>query len=102
MRKVPDEFVIDDVEVARTRSYDDELVITIYAPYEVNDAYRVYQDRVRDAGWKIVSQETEGFEAEIYLSGKDQLAAVQLRSSTCESKIVVYVSIVDRDRDEAG
>ena len=62
--QVADEFILDDVELARVRSYGGgERVTTIYAPYEVNDAYRLYQEQVLDAGWEIVNKETEGFEA---------------------------------------
>lgn len=94
--KVTDEFLLEGVEIARTQDTKGRFIATINAPYVVNEAYRQYQDQVLDAGWKIVSQETEGFEAEIYLSDPDHLAAIQIRSSTCEKKVIVFVSIVDR------
>ena len=93
---VSDEFLLDGIEIARTQDTKDRFIATINAPYIVNEAYRLYQDQVIDAGWKIVNQETEGFEAEIYLSDPDRLAAIQIRSSTCEKKVIVFVSIVDR------
>lgn len=94
---VGEEFLLDGVEIARTQRLRGRFIATINAPYAVNDAYREYQDQVKEAGWDIVSQETEGFEAEIYISDERRLAAVQIRTSTCEGKVVVYVSIVDRD-----
>ena len=95
--RVSEEFLLEGVEVARTQDFKGKFIATVNAPYGVNEAYRQYQDKVREAGWDIVSQETEGFEAEIYLSDERRLAAVQIRTSTCEGKVVVYVSIVDRD-----
>ena len=96
--KVSEEFFLEGVELARTQDVRDRFVATINAPYSVNEAYKLYQDQVKDAGWDIVQQETEGFEAEIYLSDEDDLVAVQIRTSTCEGKSVVYVTIVDRER----
>ena len=103
VRKYPDidqvskEFLLEDGELARVQDRKGRFIATIYAPLEVNDAYRLYQEQVKDADWKVISQETEGFEAEIYLSNPKHLAAIQIRSSTCKEKIIVFVSIVDRD-----
>ena len=93
---VSEEFLLEGVELARTQEIRGRFIATINAPYSVNAAYRRYQDQVEDAGWDIVTQETEGFEAEIYLSDSERLAAVQIRTSTCKEKVVVYVSIVER------
>ena len=95
--KVGEEFLLDGVEIAKTQDIKGRFIATVNAPYKVNDAYRRYQEQVKEAGWDIVTQETEGFEAEIYLSNEENLGAVQIRTSTCEGKAVVYVSIVDRD-----
>jgi len=93
---VGDEFLLEGVEIAKIQKIRGRFIATVNAPYTVDDAYRQYQDQVKEAGWDIVTQETEGFEAEIYLSNERDLAAIQIRTSTCEGKVVVYVSIVDR------
>lgn len=93
---VSEEFRLDESEIARTRDSKGRFIATINAPYSVNEAYRMYQDQIGDSDWKIVTRETEGFEAEIYLADPDRLGAIQIRSSTCENKIIVFVSIVDR------
>jgi hypothetical protein len=98
--RVSEEFVLEGVEIAKTADLKGRFIATINAPYTVNDAYRAYLRQVKEAGWEIVNHETEGFEAEIYLTDPMRLAAVQVRTSTCERKVVVYVSIVDRS--EAG
>ena len=95
---VPEEFLLEGVELARTQTLRGRFIATVNAPYEVNAAYRLYRDQVKEAGWDIVTHETEGFEAEIYLSDEERLAAIQVRTSTCEGKVVVYVSIVDREQ----
>ena len=100
--RVSDEFLLDGVEIARTEDLKDRFIATINAPYSVNEAYRTYLRQTKEAGWDIVTHETEGFEAEIYLTDPKRLAAVQVRTSTCEEKVVVYVSIVDRSDEARG
>ena len=93
---VPEEFLIDGGEIARTQGRKGRFIATINAPNTVNELYRMYQEQIEQSEWKIVTQETEGFEAEIYLSDPDRLGAIQIRSSTCENKVIVFVSIVQR------
>jgi hypothetical protein len=99
--RVSKEFLLEGVEIAKTADLKGRFIATINAPYSVNAAYRSYLRQVKEAGWNIVTHETEGFEAEIYLTDPKRLAAVQVRTSTCDEKVVVYVSIVDRS-DAAG
>jgi len=99
---VGEEFLLNGVEIAKTQNLKDRFIATINAPYGVDEAYRLYQDQIKDAGWDVVTQETEGFEAEIYLSNEQELAAIQIRTSTCDRKVVVYVSIIDRVDPGAG
>jgi hypothetical protein len=101
-KKVPKEFLLDGVEIAKTTTMKDRFIAIVNAPYSVDEAYRAYLDQVKEAGWNIVNHETEGFEAEIYLTSRAYLGAVQVRTSTCEGKVVVYVSLVDRSKVEAG
>ena len=93
---VPEEFLIDGGEIARTQDRKGRFIATINAPNSVSELYRTYQEQIEDSEWEIVTRETEGFEAEIYLSDPDRLGAIQIRSSTCENKVIVFVSIVQR------
>lgn len=100
--RVTEEFLLDGVEIAKTTEIRGRFIATINAPYSVNEAYRAYRPQVQEAGWDIVNHETEGFEAEIFLTDRSRLAAIQIRTSTCEKKIVVYVSIVERAKAPSG
>lgn len=100
--RVADEFLLEGVEIAKITDMRGRFIATINAPYSVDEAYRAYLEQVEEAGWDIVTHETEGFEAEIYLSDRKNLAAIQVRTSTCEGKVVVYVSMVDRDTAPGG
>ena len=100
--RVSEEFLLEGVEIARIEDLKDRFIATINAPYSVNEAYRTYLRQVKEAGWDVVTHETEGFEAEIYLTDPKRLGAIQVRTSTCEEKVVVYVSIVDRSDEARG
>lgn len=100
--RVSKEFLLEGVEIAKTADLKGRFIATINAPYSVNEAYRTYLRQVKEAGWDIVTNETEGFEAEIYLTDPKRLAAVSVRTSTCEEKVVVYVSILNRSEEARG
>lgn len=97
--RIPDEFVIPGAEIARTQDVQGRFIATINVGSTVTQAYRAYREQLKDTDWKTVTEENEGFEAEIYLATDKQLAALQMRSSTCEGKIVVYASIINRGRN---
>ncbi|MDQ4065190.1 MAG: hypothetical protein M3161_04015 [Actinomycetota bacterium] len=57
---------------------------------------------VQQQNYEIIQQDNEGFEAEIYIRGEDELGAIQIRTSRCDDKSVVFVNIVDPDRLGGG
>ena len=95
--RVYDEFLLQGVEIAKTADFKGRFIATINAPYSVNEAYRAYLDQIKEAGWDIFTHETEVFEAEIYFSDRKEAGSIQVRTSTCEGKAVVYASLVDRE-----
>ena len=95
--RVPEEFLLEGGEIARTKDFRGRFIATINAPYQVTEAFKIYREQVADAGWRTIQEENEGFEAELYFATKEQLAAVQIRTSTCDRKIVVFVSTLPRD-----
>ena len=94
--RVAEEFRLDGDELARTRDYPDRFIATINVPYSVTEAYEQYGEQVVDAGWDVFMKETEGFEAELYLTRSDRWASVSILTSVCQKKSRVYVSILDR------
>ena len=94
--RVSEEFRLEGDELARTRDYPDRFIATINVPFSVNEAYEQYGEQVVDAGWDVFMKETEGFEAELYLTRSDRWASVSILTSVCRQKSRVYVSILDR------
>ncbi|MDQ3939903.1 MAG: hypothetical protein M3238_00960 [Actinomycetota bacterium] len=91
---IPPEFVLDDAEVGRVESTKKRLIASLYVPHDVQGALRLYRTAVNDAGYEIIRLDNEGFEAEIYLRKADDLAALQIRMSTCDDAVAVFVNVI--------
>jgi hypothetical protein len=60
----------------------------------VQDAFPVYKKAVAQAGFELVAEDNEGFEAELYLRRGKELGSLQIRTSVCEDAAVVFVNVV--------
>ncbi|MEA2517204.1 MAG: hypothetical protein QOG16_1042 [Actinomycetota bacterium] len=58
----------------------------------VGEALKFYKKAVTGAGYEIINSDNEGFEAEIYLRKKNRLAAIQIRTSTCDDRSIVFIN----------
>jgi hypothetical protein len=93
---VPEEFVIEGARISSGQKVRGGFVTTIDIPYSVQDALPVYRRAIAAAGFKIHSEDNEGFEAELYFEGGSVLGALQIRRSTCSDASLVYVNMVSR------
>ena len=94
--KVPEQFMIQGSRVSSGQKVPGGFVTTIDVPFSVQDALPLYKEAVTEAGFKTHSVDNEGFEAEVYFEGEDELGAIQIRRSTCPDASLVYVNIVSR------
>ena len=57
-----------------------------------------YRAAIKEAGYEAINIDNEGFEAEMYLRRKNKLAAIQIRTSTCDDRSIVFINeIVPED-----
>ncbi len=96
---LPKDFVFEGVEVANFEDRKNRLTAALNVPFGVQDALPRYRDASKRAGFEIIQEDNEGFEAELYLRKGNDLAQVQIRGSQCRDAVRVYVSIV---RDAAA
>ena len=96
---LPKDFVFDGVEVANFEDKKTRLTAALNVPFSVQDALPRYRTASEKAGFEIIQEDNEGFEAEIYLRKGPDLASVQIRGSQCPDAVRVYVNIV---RDAAA
>lgn len=58
----------------------------------VSGAVDFYRPAIKKAGYEIINIDNEGFEAEIYMRKGKRLAAVQIRTSTCDDRSIVFIN----------
>lgn len=95
---VPKYFLVDDAQVVRAQRERGGFLASLNVDLGVQDALERFQMIVREQDYEIIQQDNEGFEAEIYIRGPGQLGAIQIRTSQCDTKSVVFVNIVDPER----
>ncbi len=92
---VPEEFRPEGVEVVKAEKTKKRLVAAMNNPRSVNESFALYKTAAEDAGFEIVGQDNEGFEAEIYLRDGKVLGAVQIRGSRCPEATVVFLNVLE-------
>jgi hypothetical protein len=72
------------------------FVAAINVPFSVAEALGAYRTAVKTGGYEIVSEDNEGFEAEINFQGPKELGVVQIRRSTCDEASIVFVNLISK------
>jgi hypothetical protein len=93
-KSLPKEFLLEGVEVSIVEVTKERLTAALNVPHSVQQALDLYRDVVKDLGYKILQVDNEGFEAELYMRKGNDLGAMQVRMSTCEDAVAVYINIV--------
>jgi hypothetical protein len=91
---LPESFIFEGVEVANFENKKKRLSAALNVPFGVQDALPLYREASREAGFELIQEDNEGFEAELYLRKGPDAAAVQIRGSQCRDAVRVYVTIV--------
>lgn len=93
---VDDVFLLAGSQLTSATPDEGGFIAAINVPYSVAGALTRYRRAVGRAGFEELTVDNEGFEAEIYLRRKAQLAVVQIRTSTCADKSIAFVNLVMR------
>lgn len=94
---VPESLLPDGAEIAKSAAERGGFITAINVPLGVQDAFDFYRTAIKEAGYEAISIDNEGFEAELYLRRKNRLAAIQIRTSTCEDRSIVFVNEIIPD-----
>ena len=92
---LPDHFLLDGAEVTKVQRTKKRLTAAINNPYGVTESFNLYKGIVKTAGYQVVGQDNEGFEAELYLRKGSQLGAIQIRTSRCPEATVTFVNLLE-------
>lgn len=98
--RVKDEFVLPDSEIRQVIDEKGLLVIALNVPYGVTESLEMYKERLGAPDYDVISEDNEGFEAELYLQDAKtkNLLAVQIRQPRCTEASAVYVQVDNRER----
>ena len=89
---VPEIFLPSGAEIAKSEAERGGFITAINVPLSVQRAFDFYTAAAKDGGYEIIQSDNEGFEAEIYLRHGKKLAAIQVRTSTCDDRSIVFVN----------
>ncbi|HEX2059087.1 MAG TPA: hypothetical protein VHI71_12055 [Actinomycetota bacterium] len=95
---IPDHFLLEgqaEVATAARRKGGVTGVLTIQR--SVQDGLPLYRKAVDAAGYELIAEDNEGFEAELYMRKGKSLGQIQLRTSVCDDASVVFVNLVKGD-----
>ncbi len=92
---IPAELLLGgDAEVASAGRRKGGVTGVLNIHMSVQDAFPIYKKAIARAGFELVDEDNEGFEAELYLKRGKQLGSLQIRTSVCEDAAVVVVNVV--------
>ena len=92
--RIPDELRLGgDVEVATTEIAQGRLLAAMNIRLTVDEAFEAYKKATAEAGFEVLQEDNEGFEAELYVGDGKELGSVVIRRSLCEDAVVVYLNL---------
>ncbi len=95
---IPEPFLLDgDAEVATAGRRKGGVTGVLNIEMSVQDAFPIYKRAIARAGFDLVGQDNEGFEAELYMKRGKELGSLQIRTSVCDDAAVVFVNVVKGD-----
>jgi hypothetical protein len=91
---VPEPFLLQGIEVAKTIKGKERLTVAMNNPRSVQESFPLFKEAVKEAGFELVGEDNEGFEAELYMRRGSTLGQIQIRSSPCPDATGVYLILV--------
>ena len=82
-----------DAIVARTEVEQGRVIGALNVPLGVEATFERYKDALAETRYKILQEDNEGFEAELYVGQGKELGSLQIRGSTCDDAVVVYLNL---------
>ena len=95
---VPELLLPQGAEVSNAQAERGGFIAAINVKLPVGEALAFYRKAIKEGGYEVISIDNEGFEAEMYLRLKKKVAAIQIRTSTCDDRSIVFINeIVPQD-----
>ena len=91
---MPEPFLLEGIQLVRVHATKQRLSVALNSPRSVTRNFGLSKTAAEEAGFEIVGEDNEIFEAEIYLQRGDELGSIQIRKSLCPEATVVFINIV--------
>jgi hypothetical protein len=89
---VPAYFLPEGAEISNAQVERGGYITAVNVKLSVKAALDFYRKAVKQNGYELINVDNEGFEAEVYFRGKKRLAAIQIRTSTCGDRSIVFIN----------
>ena len=95
---LPEPFLLEGkAEVASAGTRKGGVTAVLSIRMDVQDALPLFKDAIAGAGFELVGEDNEGFEAELYLKQGKRLGSIQIRRTVCDDVAIVFVNVVKGD-----
>lgn len=95
---IPEPFLLDgDVTVSTAGRRRGGVTAVMSVEMSVQGALPPFKKAIAAAGFEVVGEDNEGFEAELYMKQGKRLGAIQIRRTLCEDVSVVFLNVVKGD-----
>jgi hypothetical protein len=94
---IPEPFLLPGAQVARTHQTKKRTTATLNLPYSLSDAFVQFRDAIQETDFKLIQQDNEGFESELFMRSSEALGVIQQRVSKCQKASAAFINIVSVD-----
>ena len=91
---IPEPFLLDgQAQVIQVEVEEGRVIAGLGLRLNVDRAFDLYQAAVPEASFKLLQEDNEHFEAELYIRKGKDLGSLQIRGSTCPDAVIVYLNL---------
>lgn len=82
-----------EAELARTEVEQGRVIGALNVPLGVEATFARLKTALDETEFEILQEDNEGFEAELYVGRGKDLGSLQIRGSTCDDAVVIYLNL---------
>ncbi len=90
---VPEAFLPTTSAVVDTSRKNQSLNAALTVSLEIQGALEFYRDAVASEGYEVISEDNEGFEAELYIKRGGELGGVRIRPTLCSHVALIHITL---------
>ncbi|MCA1675911.1 MAG: hypothetical protein LC799_28315 [Actinobacteria bacterium] len=88
---VPDAFLPGGATVVDAKRTGKTLNASVLVSFDVQEALTFYKRAFKTEGYEVITEDNEGFEAELYTKRRQELAGLKVRSTLCNQVTLINI-----------